>query len=424
MHASSHRNQRREAACQIDAHSLSQTLPSPIDLYRHFILYQGVPRRGCRVCRVLSSTDRFVSSGTHLRFLLCDPSSVNRPARRGASTLTEELDMTPWQKRTTVLSGDEVHGILQCIRSIKHRTFLLTLYAAGLRLSEAAQLTIPDIDGHRMLLTVRCGKGQKDRLVPLSPRLLTELRAYWKEVRSPKSLFPGKTFDRPLSSTTIQKTFKAAAINAGIRKRVTPHTLRHSYAAGLLEAGVDLLTIGQLLGHKSFSTPMVYLHVRRPHLDSTPIPADWLPVRQLPGWVMPNTVGPDNNSASPTSCNSTRRRSCGDGRGRRVLRCRARWQSYHCAARWQSYHCAARWQSYHCAARRHWADIVIAATCALTKRPSGIHVATDTVQDVRERSAPIGCSPHANCCRKRSPAIRWCSLCHSRWLDWRWAIVA
>lgn len=205
------------------------------------------------------------------------------------------------KKLPAVLSGDEVHGILQCIRSLKHRTFLLTLYAAGLRLSEAAQLTIPDIDGHRMLLAVRCGKGQKDRLVPLSPRLLTELRAYWKEVRSPKYLFPGKTFQRPLSSTTIQKTFKAAAVKAGIRKRVTPHTLRHSYATGLLEAGVDLLTIGQLLGHKSFSTTMVYLHVRRPHLDSTPSPVDWLPVRQLPGWVTPNTVGPDNSSASPTS---------------------------------------------------------------------------------------------------------------------------
>ena len=205
------------------------------------------------------------------------------------------------KKLPAVLSGDEVHGILQCIRSLKHRTFLLTLYAAGLRLSEAAQLTIPDIDGHRMLLAVRCGKGQKDRQVPLSPRLLTELRAYWKEVRSPKYLFPGKTFQRPLSSTTIQKTFKAAAVKADIRKRVTPHTLRHSYATGLLEAGVDLLTIGQLLGHKSFSTTMVYLHVRRPHLNSTPSPVDWLPVRQLPGWVTPTTVGPDNNSASPTS---------------------------------------------------------------------------------------------------------------------------
>lgn len=205
------------------------------------------------------------------------------------------------KKLPAVLSSQEVDRILQCVRSLKHRTFLLTLYAAGLRLSEAAALTIPDIDGRRMLLTIRSGKGQKDRVVPMSPRLLTELRTYWKEVRSPKYLFPGRNFDVRLSSTTIQKTFKAAAVNARIRKRVTPHTLRHSYATGLLEAGVDLLTIGQLLGHKSFSTTMVYLHVRRPHLDSTPSPADWLPVRQLPGWTIPASGDPAGNSSSPTS---------------------------------------------------------------------------------------------------------------------------
>jgi integrase len=91
--------------------------------------------------------------------------------------------------------------------------------------------------------------GAKQRLVPLSPRLLTELRAYWQQVRSPKYLFHGKTFYRLLSSTTIQKTCKAAVQKAGILKNVTPHTLRHSYATGLLEAGVDLLTISRLLGH-------------------------------------------------------------------------------------------------------------------------------------------------------------------------------
>jgi hypothetical protein len=110
------------------------------------------------------------------------------------------------------------------------------------------------------------------------------LRDYWKQVRSPKYLFPGKTFDVPLSSTTIQKTCKAAVQKAGILKNVTPHTLRHSYATGLLEAGVDLLTISRLLGHKSFSTTMIYLHVRRPHLQSTPSPIDWLPVRQRRGY--------------------------------------------------------------------------------------------------------------------------------------------
>jgi len=169
-----------------------------------------------------------------------------------------------------------VDRLLQCVTCLKHRTLLLTLYAAGLRLSEGAALTIADIDSQRMLLRVACGKEKKERLVPLSPRLLTALRDYWKQVRSPKYLFPGASFDVRVSSTTIQKSCKAAVMKAGILKNVTPHTLRHSYATGLLEAGVDLLTIGHLLGHESFSTTMIYLHVRRPHLDSTPSPIDWL----------------------------------------------------------------------------------------------------------------------------------------------------
>ncbi len=178
--------------------------------------------------------------------------------------------------------------------------------AAGLRLGEATSLTIPDIDSQRMLLQIRCAKGQKDRLVPLSPRLLSALREYWKQVRSPHYLFPGKTHEVPLSSTTIQKMCKQAALKAGLRKHVTPHTLRHSYATGLLEAGVDLLTIGRLLGHKSFMTTMIYLHVRRPHLDSTPSPIDWLPVRQLPGWTQPdrNNQEPNNQESNNQESNN------------------------------------------------------------------------------------------------------------------------
>ena len=135
-----------------------------------------------------------------------------------------------------------------------------------------------------MQLRVVRGKGNKQRLVPLSPRLLTELRTYWKAYRPARYLFPGKTADRPYASTSIQKGIKGAAKRAKIQKNVTPHVLRHSYATGLLEAGVDILTISRLLGHSSFVTTMVYLHVRRPHLQSTPSPLDWLPVRQLPMW--------------------------------------------------------------------------------------------------------------------------------------------
>ncbi|MCL4131534.1 UNVERIFIED_CONTAM: hypothetical protein GTU68_024636, partial [Idotea baltica] len=201
-----------------------------------------------------------------------------------------------------VLSRDEVSNLLSCITNIKHRAFLLTLYSAGLRLNEASHLKITDIDSQRMQLKVACGKGAKERRVPLSPRLLKELREYWKEVRSPKWLFPGKTFDVPLAPTTIQKTCKAAVRKSGILKNVTPHTLRHSYATGLLEAGVDLLTISRLLGHKSFSTTMVYLDVRQNHLGTAPSPIDWLPVRQLPQWLQ---LPKDNNENSNNGESST-----------------------------------------------------------------------------------------------------------------------
>jgi site-specific recombinase XerD len=188
----------------------------------------------------------------------------------------------------SVLGAEEVSRLLACVPVLKYRLILLTLYAAGLRLNEAMQLQITDIDSERMQLKVMHGKGNKQRLVPFSPRLLQELRSYWKQTRSTRFLFPGKTSDVPLTSSPIQKACKVAAALAHIHKPVTPHTLRHSYATGLLEAGVDLLTIGRLLGHKSFTTTMIYLHVRRPHLESTPSPLDWLPVRQCPRWVDPH----------------------------------------------------------------------------------------------------------------------------------------
>lgn len=201
------------------------------------------------------------------------------------------VDMVPFGKRPKslpqVLSGDEVSQLIACVENLKHRTFLLTLYSTGMRLNEAAHLQIADIDSQRMQLRITSGKGSKERRVPLSPRLLTALREYWREYRPSDYLFPGKSPDTPYASTTIQKVCKAAARKAGILRNISPHTFRHSYATGLLEAGVDLLTISRLLGHASFSTTMKYLHVRQLHLNSVPSPCDWLPVRQLPGWEQP-----------------------------------------------------------------------------------------------------------------------------------------
>jgi integrase/recombinase XerD len=216
------------------------------------------------------------------------------------------VQQIPFGKRPkrlpTVLGPDEVTRLLACVPCLKHRIVLLTQYAAGLRLSEATHLQVSDIDSSRMQLNIRQGKGSKQRLVPLSPRLLAELRAYWKQTRPTGIyLFSGKTPDVPLANDTVQKACKLAAALARIPKRVTPHTMRHSYATGLLEAGVDLLTISRLLGHASFLTTMVYLHVRQPHLESAPSPLDWLPVRQCPRWMDPTqTSAPSgSNSAEP-----------------------------------------------------------------------------------------------------------------------------
>ena len=176
------------------------------------------------------------------------------------------VKMIPFGKRPKklplVLGHEDALRLIECAANLKHRTVLLVLYAAGLRLSEALHLKAEHIDSKRMQLRVTCGKGSRQRQVPLSPRLLSALREYWKEYRPPEYLFPGREPTVSLSATCIQKACKAAALKAGVQPAVSPHTLRHSFATALLEAGVDLLTISRLLGHKSFTTTMVYLHVR------------------------------------------------------------------------------------------------------------------------------------------------------------------
>ena len=137
------------------------------------------------------------------------------------------------KKLPMVLGDEEVTRLLACLRNRKHRTVLLVCYAAGLRLSEATHLAARHIDSQRMQIHVTNGKGGKERLVPLSPRLLAELRDYWKASRPSNYLFPGRTPNVPLSGTTIQKACKQAAAEAGIRKAITPHTMRHSFATAL-----------------------------------------------------------------------------------------------------------------------------------------------------------------------------------------------
>jgi integrase/recombinase XerD len=180
-----------------------------------------------------------------------------------------------------VLSQAEVLELLRCIPSRKIRMVLTTIYATGMRIDEALHLSAGDIDSRQMTILVAQGKGNKQRLVPLSRSLLAELRDWWLVHRSPHWLFPGEKPDRPFSASAVQRACQAAVAQAGLKRGATPHTLRHTFATELLEAGVNLLTIQKLLGHSSLSTTLRYTHVRRDHLQSVAEIQGLLPLDQL-----------------------------------------------------------------------------------------------------------------------------------------------
>lgn len=192
----------------------------------------------------------------------------------------------PYPKRRrrlpVVLSPEEVQRLIAGAKNLYHRTMLLTLYGAGLRRGELCQLKVSHIDSPRMVLRVECGKGGVDREVPLSPTLLTALREYYRWMRPQTYLFPGTKdgwrADTPITPRVIWDAVRFAARAAGIERRVSPHTLRHSYATHLLEAGTDLRTIQVLLGHADLSHTTVYLHLSRRHLQAAPNPLEQLQV--------------------------------------------------------------------------------------------------------------------------------------------------
>jgi integrase/recombinase XerD len=182
----------------------------------------------------------------------------------------------PERRLPVVLSFDEVQRFFAAIPSFKQRMILMAAYAAGLRISEVVHLEVTDIDSSRMVIRVCQGKRKKDRYTILSPVLLQMLRHYWVAARPVRYLFPGRALDRPMSVSVVQRACKDAQVKAGIDKTVTPHTLRHSFATHLLEAGTDLRVIQELLGHSSPRTTALYTHVSTKLIGQTKSPLDAL----------------------------------------------------------------------------------------------------------------------------------------------------
>ena len=199
---------------------------------------------------------------------------------------TYMLDHIPFPKvplrLPTVLSPEEVTRLIDAAPNLLYRTILMTLYSTGVRRAELVQLKASDIDQELMLVHIREGKGQRDRNVPLSPKLLEALREYWRWMKPVTYLFPGvvdgQRVDAPVSDKIVWHACRVAAQRAGITKRVHPHTLRHCFATHLLEAGADLPSIQKLLGHADIRDTTIYLHLSRKHLKAVANPLDEIPV--------------------------------------------------------------------------------------------------------------------------------------------------
>lgn len=182
----------------------------------------------------------------------------------GREWKTFEFLRPPKEKKLpVVLSVSEVGRVLGCVHRQQYRVCLTTIYACGLRLLEGVRLQVKGVDGERKLIHVRAGKGGKDRYVPLPDTCLQLLRRYWMTHRNPVWLFPSSREEReqPMSESGLQRTFRAALHESGVHKPATVHTLRHSYATHLLEAGVNLRIIQSYLGHASPATTAIYTHL-------------------------------------------------------------------------------------------------------------------------------------------------------------------
>ena len=180
------------------------------------------------------------------------------------------------KKLPVILSKDEVKALLEAPRNLGHRAILATMYGGGLRVSEVSNLKVGDIDGARKVIWIRGGKGNKDRQVMLSAPLREVLAAYFRWKRPTDWFFPGENPGRPIAPTTVFRACRNAARKAGIAKPVHPHSLRHAFATHLLEDGVNLLVIRDLLGHRNLKTTERYLHLADTAIRSTRSPLELL----------------------------------------------------------------------------------------------------------------------------------------------------
>jgi len=181
-------------------------------------------------------------------------------------------------KLPVVLSLGEVTRLIEAASSLMHRTILIVLYATGIRRAELTKLKVSDIDSQLMVIHIRAGKGQRDRDLPMTPKLLKALREYWRRARPRVYLFPSPYGDgeEPISPKTVYHACREAAVRSGLTKRIGPHTLRHTFATHHLDAGTDLRTIQLLLGHADLKNTMVYLHLSQRHMRMAANPLDQL----------------------------------------------------------------------------------------------------------------------------------------------------
>lgn len=198
------------------------------------------------------------------------------------TTLEREWDMKkiPRYKKPkrlpVILSSEEIRNIINVTQNIKHRAILMTIYGAGLRVSEAANLKVTDIDSKNMNIRIEQGKGKKDRYTLLSEENLKILRDYYKYYQPQYWLFPGNPPHKPISTRSIQKIFEKAKNKAEIKKNVSVHTLRHCFATHLVEAGISLYHIQHLLGHSNPNTTNIYIHLTRRDILSVKSPLDMI----------------------------------------------------------------------------------------------------------------------------------------------------